>query len=75
MSTRTPSARGRLAMRKDLVRLVRDAIAKGDVPADSEDETVERLGDYVRRLGITRRDLLTASAATAGVSIVAVDFL
>ena len=71
MSSRT-SARP-AASRRDLIRLVRRSIARGDIPEESEDEAVEQLDTIVSRFGLTRRDLLKAGAATAGLSLVAID--
>jgi len=52
------------------MRVVRAAVARGDVAPEAEQEVVESLGTLVRRFALTRRDLLKATAATAGASLV-----
>src|SRR5689334_3818675 len=73
MSTRTPTARERLAVRRDPVRVVRDATKRRATPAAHDVEALERLGSFVRSFGISSRELLKASAASVGLSLIAVD--
>ncbi len=68
---REPSAK--VATKRDLLRFVRGAIARGDIPPEAEAQAIEHLGRVVTRFALTRRDLLKASAATAGLSLVAID--
>ena len=64
------SVRVKVATKRDLMRVVRAAVARGDVAPEAEREVVDRLGTLVRRFALTRRDLLKATAATAGASLV-----
>jgi hypothetical protein len=64
------SARVNVATKRDLLRLVRGAIARGELPPEAEQQAIESLGALVKRFALTRRDLLKATAATAGVSLV-----
>jgi hypothetical protein len=71
--TEGSSARDDVVTRRDLLRIVRGAIARGDLPPEAEQEAVDSLGAVVKRFALTRRDLLKATAATAGLTLVAVD--
>jgi len=64
------SVRVKVATKRDLLRVVRAAVARGDVAPEAEQEVVDRLGTLVRRFALTRRDLLKATAATAGLTLV-----
>src|SRR5678815_5607385 len=64
------SVRVQVATKRDLLRVVRAAVARGDIAPEAEREVVESLGTLVRRFALTRRDLLKATAATAGASLV-----
>src|SRR6185295_17756621 len=64
------SVRVQIATKRDLLRIVRAAVARGDLAPEAEQEVVESLGTLVRRFALTRRDLLKATAATAGASLV-----
>ncbi len=71
--TEGSSARDDVVTRRDLLRIVRGAVARGDLPPEAAQEAVESLGAVVKRFALTRRDLLKATAASAGLSLVAVD--
>jgi hypothetical protein len=64
------SARANVATKRDLLRFVRGAIARGELPPEAEQQAIESLGTLVKRFALTRRDLIKATAATAGVSLV-----
>lgn len=66
------SSRGR-ATKRDLLQFVRNAIDRGEIPAESEKEAVAELDHLVKRLALSRRDVLKATAATAGVTLVTTD--
>jgi hypothetical protein len=73
MSDRITSSARDAVTKRDLLRIVRSAIARGDLPAEAEQEAVEGLGTFVKQFALTRRDLIKATAATAGLTLVAVD--
>jgi hypothetical protein len=69
------SVRVKYATKRDLLRVVRAAVARGDIAPEEEQDVVESLGTIVRQFALTRRELLKATAATAGLSVVALDAL
>ena len=71
MSRRMPP-RERGATRRDLLRHVRAAIARGEIPPEAEQEALDRLDSAVKRFALTRRELLKATAAS-GLTLIAVD--
>jgi hypothetical protein len=67
------SARANVATKRDLLRVVRGAIARGELPPEAEEEAVERLSAVAKTFALTRRDLLKVTAASAGLSLIAID--